>query len=125
MEESVRKTIAIACMLFTSLPAFAQTTERRVLSKGTIITGAVVSLTGVALAAPTGEDYRILGTRYCVTDYAVDYGTCSDKISPRQRQIGWSMVAAGGAMMLIGSIRVNKKVTVHPSITGVGATVRW
>jgi hypothetical protein len=90
-----------------------------------IVTGAIASLTGIVLAAPTGEDYRIGNDRFCVTDYAIDYGTCSDKISPRQRKIGWSMAAAGGAMMLIGSIRVNKKVTVHPSIMGARASIRW
>jgi len=84
--------------------------------------GVVSILVGGALIIGQGQTYSILGDKYCVTEYAVDYGSCYD---PTLARIGLYTISAGVMMILIGHHRVLVTPTVSQAQKSVTATVRW
>jgi hypothetical protein len=92
--------------------------------------GILTIILGTAFAMPAGDQFRIFGDTYCVTDYSVDYGGCG---KPKELVIiGLGAVLVGTTMAVIGFS--DRHYIVTPTVTkstsggvggGASVTVRW
>jgi hypothetical protein len=108
--------------------AVAQATagpQRRAANSRLGLVGLVTMLGGVAMMAPKGDEYHLLGDTYCVwNDYrTVDYGSCNK--SAGWIQAGLVTVGAGAVMTFVGYRKVTVSPTVGHKVFGATAALKW
>jgi hypothetical protein len=103
----------------TASQAMTYDTGQRVSPK-LMVAGGVTAVVGVAVMLGGGTDVSVLGDTYCVSDYAVDSGSCS---TPMGRKVGAIMLGSGLLMAWVGSRRKHVKLSVGPK--AASATIAW
>jgi len=118
MQHRTMCAVLVLGMLASSTPAFAQQPHTRIRSGKVALAGLVTAVVGAFQFAPVGQDYDILGSRYCATGaFTLNAGSC--QVSAGRRPLGFALLAAGGVMMGVGLSRVQ----VSPTYKGAKATM--
>lgn len=109
----------------------AQTTVTEPANPNLGLGGVLVMLGSLGMLVPinTGEQYDLLGKRYCVeNEHTLTHGDCGGTTpTPTLRKVGFAVLGTGALMTYLGYR--SKTVTVAPQLTLTGAkvtaTVKW